>query len=309
LPTLNLVFDLSDTVKVRFGASRTLARARLDQLSASENLTFDVTRLINTDPLGDPGTALGRNSGNPALRPYISNQVDLSIEKYFGGAGYISLAVFYKDLNDFVNTGDAFIEDFSAEAAIFLTPAQQMSLGSTLGLNRTNTNNGSGRIRGVEASLSVPLEIIAEPLSGLGFLTSVSFTDSRVTTFLETDPSDTSTTTVPGLSKWVVNSTVYYEKAGFEARVSHRYRTTFLGELAAISATRTFRNSRPESIIDAQIGYAFSGALEGLRVTAQGLNLTDEPFETIQGSPPDDRQLIDSQSFGRTYLVGASFAF
>lgn len=307
LPTLNLVFDLSDTVKVRFGAARTLARARLDQLSASQNLTVNLTSLGNTDPLGPGGTAFGRNSGNPALRPYISNQVDLSIEKYFGGSGYISIAAFYKDLNDFVNTGDAFIEDFAAEAAVFLTPAQQAGLGSTLGLNRTNSNNGNGRIRGVEVSLSVPMEIVSEPLEGFGFLTSASFTDSRVTTFLETNPSATSTTTVPGLSKWVVNSTVYFERSGFEARVSHRYRTSFLGELAAISATRTFRNSRSESIIDAQVGYAFSGALEGLRVTAQGLNLTDEPFETFQGG--DDRQLIDSQSFGRTYLVGASYSF
>ncbi len=306
LPTLNLSFDLTDTLKVRFGASRTLARPRLDQLNPSGNLSVNLTALANTDPLGPGGTALGRSSGNAALRPYISNQVDLSVEKYFGGAGYISLAAYYKDLNDFVNSGDAFIEDFSAEAAIFLTPAQQMALGTTLGLNRTNSNNGSGRIRGVEASLSVPLEIISEPLEGFGFLTSASFTDSRVTTFLETNPAATATTTVPGLSKWVVNSTVYFEKAGFEARVSHRYRTTFLGELAAISATRTFRNSRSESIIDAQIGYAFQGSLEGLRVTAQGLNLTDEPFETTQG---DDRQLIDSQSFGRTYLVGASFVF
>lgn len=309
LPTLNLVFDLSDTVKLRFGAARTLARARLDQLSASQNLSVNLTALANTDPLGSGGTAFGRNSGNPALRPYISNQVDLSIEKYFGGAGYISIAAFYKDLNDFVNSGDAFIEDFTAESLVFLTPAQQALLGTTLGLNRTNSNNGAGRIRGVEGSLSLPLDIVAEPLSGFGFLTSASFTDSRVTTFPETNPAATRTTTVPGLSKWVVNSTVYFEKAGFEARVSHRYRTKFLGELAAISATRTFRTSRSESIIDAQIGYAFSGALEGLRVTAQGLNLTDEPFETVQGDGADDRQLIDSQSFGRTYLVGASFTF
>ena len=307
LPTMNLVFDLSDTVKVRFGAGRTLARARLDQLSASQNLTVDITKLGNTDPLGSGGTALGRNSGNPALRPYISNQVDLSIEKYFGGAGYISISAFYKDLNDFVNSGDAFIDDFSAEAAVFLTPAQQLALGTPLGLNRTNSNNGNGRIRGIEAALSVPLEIVSESMEGFGFITSASFTDSRVTTFLETNPAVTSTTTVPGLSKWVVNSTVYFEKAGFEARVSHRYRTSFLGELAAISATRTFRNSRSESIIDAQVGYAFSGALEGLRVTAQGLNLTDEPFETFQGG--DDRQIIDSQSFGRTYLIGASYSF
>lgn len=308
LPTLNLIFDFSDTLKLRFGAARTAARARLDQLSASQNLSVDITRIRQTDPLGDPGTTFGRNRGNPELRPYISNQVDLSLEKYFAQTGYVSIAAFYKDLNRFVNTGDVFIEDFSDEASIFLSPSQRASLGSPLGLNRFPSNNGNGRIRGIEVSLSVPLEQIAKPLSGFGFLTSASFTDSRVTTFLTRNPSITATTTVPGLSKWVVNSTLYFEKAGFEARISHRFRTEFLGELAAISATRTFRTSRPESIIDAQAGYAFTGNfLDGWRVTVQGLNLTDEPFETFQNN--DDRQLIDSQRFGRTFLVGASRSF
>ncbi len=311
LPTLNLVFDLSDTVKVRFGASRTLARPRLDQLNPSDNLGVDLTRLGNgnTDPLAPLGVVFSRSSGNPALRPYISNQIDLSVEKYFGGSGYISIAGFYKDLNDFVNTGDAFIQDFAAESLIFLSPAQQALLDTTLGLNRTISNNGFGRIRGAEATLSVPLDIVSEQLDGFGFITSASFTDSEVTLFAALDPSIRGAIPVPGLSKWVVNSTMYFEKAGFEARVSHRYRTRFLGEVAAISATRAFRTSRSESIIDAQIGYAFSGSLEGLRVTAQGLNLTDEPFQTVQGDGSDDRQLIDDQSFGRTYLVGASFAF
>lgn len=310
LPTLNLVFDLSETVKVRFGASRTLARPRLDQLNPSGNLQVRISNLGNgvTDPLTG-NTVFRRESGNARLRPYISNQVDLSIEKYFGGAGYIAVAAFYKDLSDFVNTGDGFIEDFSAEAAVFLSPAQQALLDTPLGFNITNSNNGFGRIRGFEGTLSLPLNVVSESLDGFGLLTSASFTDSRVTLFAEVDPSIRGTIRVPGLSKWVVNSTAYFEKSGFEARVSHRYRTSFLGEVAAISATRTFRTSRSESIIDAQIGYAFSGALEGLRVTAQGLNLTDEPFITVQGDGSDNRQIIDYQAFGRTYLIGASYSF
>lgn len=307
LPTLNLIFDFSETLKLRFGAARTAARARLDQLSASQNLSVNINALPQTDPLGSQGTAFGRNSGTPGLRPYISNQVDLSLEKYFGTVGYVSIAAFYKDLNRFVNSGDAFVQDFANEATVFLTPAQQAQLGTTLGLNRSPSNNGNGRIRGIEISLSVPLEQIAAPLRGFGFTTSGSFTDSRVTTFLSTDRNATQTTTVPGLSKWVANSTLYFEQGGFEARVSHRFRTQFLGELAAISAQRTFRTTRSESIIDAQIGYAFTGGYaDGLRITFQGLNLTDEPFETTQG---DDRQLIDSQRFGRTFLIGASYTF
>ena len=311
LPSLNLIFGLSENTKLRLGASRTLARPRMDQLNASLSLSTDVTggRLTSTDPFFSVFSA---NGGNARLRPYISNQVDLSLEHYFGRSGYISIAGFYKDLNDFVNPNDAFIFDFAGFVGE-LSASDQALLGTTLGTISGPTNNGFGKIKGIEASVSLPLENISERLSAFGLLTSASFTDSAVTWFLETNPANRITVTVPGLSKWVINSTAYFESGGFEARVSHRYRSEFLAEVAAISATRSFRNAQPESIIDAQIGYQFrSGALEGLRLTAQGLNLTDEPFITNgfdSSLNNDPRQLIDHQRFGRTYLIGASYSF
>jgi iron complex outermembrane receptor protein len=106
----------------------------------------------------------------------------------------------------------------------------------------------------------------------------------------------------------VVNSTAYFEKAGFEARVSHRYRSDFLAEVAAISATRDLRTAESESIIDAQIGYRFQGgALEGLNVYIQGNNLTDEPFITFDNG--DVRYVRDYQSYGRTFAIGANYSF
>ncbi len=305
LPSLNLIFELSENTQVRVGASRTLARARMDQLNASLSLGVDLTNLTNTDPFNSTFSA---NGGNPFLRPYISNQVDLSIEHYFGGAGYISIAGFYKDLDDFVNPADGFLFDFADFVAGELTPAQAAQLGTSVGFINGPTNNGFGAIKGVELGLSLPGEIFDEALSPFGLITSTSFTDSEVTLFAEVDPTIRGTITVPGLSKWVVNSTLYYESGGFEARVSHRFRSKFLAEVTGISATRNFRDALSESIFDAQIGYAFqSGALEGLRITVQGLNLTDEPFvTTVFGQP---LQVIDHQSFGRTYLIGASFTF
>lgn len=303
LPSLNLILSLSDETKVRLGLSRTLARARTDQLNASLSLGVNLTRLTNTDPLI---SAFSANGGNPFLRPYISDQVDLSIEHYFGGAGYISLAGFYKDLSDFVNPNDSFLYDFSQFVPLELTPAQQAMLGTPLGLISGPTNSGEGSIKGFEFAASVPFDLVTSALDGFGALTSVSFTDSEVT--LSPRTGTPFTITVPGLSKWVVNSTLYFERAGFEARVSHRFRSDFLAEVSAISAQRTFRTANGESIIDAQVGYTFqNGPLEGVRLTAQGLNLTDEPFITFQNG--DRRQIIDHQSFGRTYLVGASISF
>jgi len=318
LPSLNLIYELDDSTFLRLGASRTLARARMDQLNASLSLGVD-TNLIGNDA---PGNVEGQDffvfsagGGNPRLRPYIANQVDLSLEHYFGGAGYIAIAGFYKDLDDYVNSFDAFAFDFSEFIPSELTPAEAAQLNSPIGPFSAPSNNGSGSIKGFEVSLSLPGTLLGEDsfLAPFGVLTSTSFTDSDVTlTF--TPPLDPDLMTlapitipIPGLSKWVVNSTLYYENGGFEARISHRYRSGFLAEVSAISATRTLRNAKAESIFDAQIGYTLGGdgVVGGTRLTFQGLNLTDEPFVTFNGPG----EIIDHQSFGRTYLIGISKTF
>lgn len=301
LPSANLIFSLSEDAKLRLSAAKTLVRARMDKLNASLSLGEDITNLTSTDPLNSYFSASG---GNPRLRPYTAWGYDASFEYYFGGAGYISIAAFYKDLNDYVFDNDGFVFDFANFVATSsLSPANQALLGTTLGTVSGPTNRGDGNIKGFEATLSLPLDVLTPALEGFGIITSGSYNDSKVLLGDSTVP-----ITVPGLSKWVVNSTVYFEKAGFEARVSHRYRSDFLAEVAAISATRDLRTAKAESIIDAQIGYRFGGgALEGLSIYVQGTNLTDEPFITFDNG--DERFVRDYQSYGRTYSVGANFKF
>jgi iron complex outermembrane recepter protein len=299
LPSLSLNFKANDNLSIRFGAARTLARPRMDQLNASNSPGTNLGQLTNTNPLI---SAFSANGGNPTLRPYIADGVDLSLERYFGGKGYVSIAAFYKKLKNYVNPNSVVITDF-AYLRPTLSAANQALLGTTLGITRGPDNAGKGSIKGFEATLSLPFSMVSSVLDGFGFQTSGSYTDSKVKYTGVTDPID-----VPGLSKWVVNSTVYFEKSGFEARVSHRYRSSFLAEFIGISANRDFRTSKAESIFDAQIGYRFtSGAMNGLSITAQALNLTDEPF--INFANGDTRQVIDFERYGRTYLLGVSYKF
>jgi iron complex outermembrane recepter protein len=318
LPSLNLVYELSESTFLKLGASRTLARARMDQLNASLSLGVNTSNIGSNavgNVEGQDFFVFSAGGGNPRLRPYIANQVDLSFEHYFGGAGYIAIAGFYKDLDDFVNSFDVFAFDFSEFVAGELTPTEAAQLNSPIGPFSAPSNNGSGTIKGFEVSLSLPGTLLGEDsfLAPFGILTSTSFTDSEVAlTFTPPlDPSlatvDPLTIPIPGLSKWVVNSTLYYENGAFEARISHRYRSSFLAEVSAISATRTLRNAKAESIFDAQLGYTLGGKgmIGGTRITVQGLNLTDEPFVTFNGPG----EIIDHQSFGRTYLIGVSKTF
>jgi iron complex outermembrane recepter protein len=301
LPSMNLIFSLDDETLLRFGAARTLARARMDQLNASRSLSTNFTRLTSPDPNQAFFSASG---GNARLKPTISNSLDTSLEHYFGnGGGYVAFAGYYKKFHNFVNPNDAVLADFSAFVDSALTPAQQALLGTTQGIVSGPSNRGRGTLKGVEVSLSLPLDVVIPALDGFGILTSGSYTDSSVKLGSSVVP-----ITVPGLSKWVVNSTLYFEKNGYQARVSHRYRAKFLAEVSGISATRILRSGKSESIFDAQIGYAFKeGPMEGVTVILQANNISNEPFVTFQG--PDQRLVIDHQSFGRSFLFGVSYTY
>ena len=299
LPSLNLTFDAGNELYIRVGAARTLARARMDELRASQSFNQNTSRLTSTDPNNSYFSA---NGGNPNLRPYIADGVDVAVEKYFGRSAYLSAAVYHKELSNFVNSNSSSYKDFS-DYLFLLSTAQQAQLGTKIGLVSGPDNGDGGYIRGLELSASLQGDLLWEPLKSFGLIISGSFTDSKVTLEKGANP-----ITIPGLSKTVVNTTFYYEKNGFNARISNRYRGKFLGEVAGLSAARVFRTVDKESVVDAQVGYEFrDGPLNGLSLLLQANNITNEPFKTYDNN--DQRQTIDYQKYGATYMVGVSYRF
>jgi iron complex outermembrane receptor protein len=103
----------------------------------------------------------------------------------------------------------------------------------------------------------------------------------------------------------VYSLTGYYENERFSIRLSGRYRSDFLGEVAGFAEGRFLRSVGEETVIDGQASYFFGGELTGLSLLFQAYNLTDEEFYTFDND--DSRQIIDYQQYGRTYLVGVSY--
>jgi iron complex outermembrane receptor protein len=301
LPSLNLSLELPHDQKVRVGAAVTVARPRMDELGGGAGYT--VTPDSGTPTQGPNGELLywSRNGGgNPELRPWEANTYDLSWEKYFGdNQGYVSLAAYYKDLKTYI-VQETFLFDFTG----FELPAGAYTQADTnrFGAATRRVNGSGGFIRGIEATVSLPLSVLWEPLDGFGLIVSGAKNESSI--IVNGERID-----VPGLSRRVINSTVYFEKAGFSARVSNRDRGEFIGEVPAFDATLTLNNVAAESILDAQIGYEWSaGPLEGLSINLQGTNLTDEPFALTQvGTPSVD--LIKYQKYGAIYSLGLTYRF
>ncbi|WP_332658309.1 TonB-dependent receptor [Brevundimonas sp.] len=296
LPSSNFILEVRDDTFVRFALARTLARTRMDDMRASRNYSFNVANNIpGAQP--DVNSPWSASSGNPQLRPYIADVADISIEKYFANRrGYVSLAGFYKHLETFVYTNNQ-IMDFTGYPTGGVTPVINQ------GISSAPDNGEGGWIQGLEFAVSAPLDIFHPVLEGFGFMFSASATDSEI----QPDPAQ-APTALPGLSETVVNGTVYYERGGFEARMSSRYRSDFLGEVAGFGNGRTLRSVAAETVVDAQIGYAFeSGPLDGLSILAQVNNVTDEPFKTFENG--DERRTIDYQSYGRTFAIGINYRY
>jgi iron complex outermembrane recepter protein len=239
--------------------------------------------------------------GNPELRPWEANTFDLSWEKYFNdNQGYVSVAAYYKDLKTYI-FNESFLFDFTG----FELPAggnYTQADTNRLGVATRKVNGSGGYIKGFEATVSLPLNTFTEALDGFGLIVSGAKNDSSIL-INETEID------VPGLSKIVLNSTLYYEKAGFSARVSNRKRGKFVGEVQNFDATLRFTNVSAESIIDAQVGYEFrDGPLEGLSINLQGTNLTDEPFQLSQLDTPE-YDLIMYQEYGANYSLALTYKF
>jgi len=293
LPSLNLTVEFADNSFLRFGAARVLARARMDQLKPGGGVNFDASKRNNTDINASPWSL---DLGNAKLRPLMADTVDIALEKYFGQGAYVSVAGFYKYLENYIyRQNSAF--DFTG----FEVP-DGGSVATYEGIAKQWLNGNGGRVYGAEASLSLPFATFSQSLDGFGILASGSFTKSRVREG-NADP-----ISLPGLSRWVVNGTAYFEKNGFQARASGRYRSKFLAEVSGLSLARDMFMAKSELVVDAQIGYTFqSGPLEGLGILLQGSNLTNEPFVTYYNDDP--RQIRDYQNYGRNFMAGVTYKF
>ena len=306
LPSLNLSFEVADSTFLRVAAARTLARPRMDDMRASAGLgisnncgNIGPNGEFQFNPVNANETCISGGSGNPFLRPYTADAFDISLEHYFAdGLGYWSVAAFHKEIDNWVfgsvtrrfDGSEILDEIFGAGTAAANPDAAVIAFSGA-------ENVEGGWIRGLEFSLSMPAEaFLPEQFHGFGFFATYSVTDSEIQPPTANEP-----ITIPGLSEDIGNITVYYERGGFEARVSNRWRSDFLAELPDFTGQPDRRLAYEESVVDAQIGYEFfEGPLEGVAIQLQASNLTDERF----GTYIEDRNgvtLNDPERFARNW--------
>jgi iron complex outermembrane receptor protein len=302
LPSMNLNFALADDMSLRFAAASTVARPPMDYMAGGTSFTVAADGQV---PYGTSDNPYYWNAsgGNAHLKPWKANAYDISFEKYFGRKGYISVAAYYKQLTSYIYY-KVLPQSF---AGVDLPPATGATTYANADANRNGytgaqTNGEGGHVQGFEVTASIPGELLTPVLDGFGVVISGAYNESEIAPTGVAIP-------LPGLSPRVINATVYYEKHGFSARVSGRYRGAWLGQVPNFDSSLGSQWIASEKVVDAQIGYTFDeGNLKGWSVNLSGYNLTDQPF-VIYAGKGQTQNIIKYENYGADYMLSIGYKF
>jgi len=203
LPSANVSFDLSETVKLRTSAARVMARPQY------------VDMYQNPSPIGAQDEQDNNQywvTGNINLKPFVANQFDLGVEWYFAEKSILSATLFNKDVRNFVTISESHAT--AAEIPQPLKPSEQ-PFGWTV---QQKANGKDAAIGGIE------LQYQQDYGNGFGTLINYTFTDTSTdkNTFTDGNP------ILSDSSRNSYNLTGYYENAAFQVRLAYNFRSAYM---------------------------------------------------------------------------------
>jgi iron complex outermembrane recepter protein len=282
LPNLDLVLQASDDLQIRFDASRTLTRPTLNQMTP------------NTSYGGRTGS-LTATSGNPNLKPFVSDNVDVSAEWYYAPNSYVSGTVYLKNVTNFIVNGTTSLTFPNAvDSNVVVDPYT----GKTAVFALTSPKNGPvANVYGLELAWQ---HMFGD--SGFGY----QINGTIVQTDKNYNPYDltSSSFAVTGLAD-SANFVAFYDKDGFEFRVAANWRDTYLDRFGQ-SQNGTSFGIEPTYVntawaIDLSTSYDFTDNITAYLTVN---NLLDQAYST-RGRFPD--QIVDIVAYGRRFTAGVHF--
>ncbi|REL30667.1 TonB-dependent receptor [Thalassotalea euphylliae] len=287
LPSLNIKLELQDDMVLRFAAYDSLTRPTLSQLSPAT--TFNEPRRQNL-------TAQG---GNESLKPFTSENWDISYEWYYGDASLFSFAFFHKEVDDFIitRTGTETFDmtgrtapDFACEGELCSDAEELFGAQEVYSVTRPQ-NSEEITVTGYEVALTHIFE------NGFGFTANATIVDSD--TELGEDQSTAFALEGLGDSQ---NLIVFYEADNWQARVAFNNREGFL-RLVDNGFNGEPVNTDTFGQWDISASYDIN---ENVSVFFEGINITEE--ELVQ-TGRFANQVYNIEDNGSRYAVGVRAKF
>ena len=271
LPSLVVRITPSDDTVFRIAYARSVGRPQYSQLSPGGSVE-------------DTGEGeLSVSTGNPALKPYVADSIDMAGEWYFAPGGLLSVGAFAKFIKNPIFT----------QASVLTGTTYLGQSYSRIELEQTQ-NAEEGDIVGLEAAYQQQFTFLPGLLSGLGVNLNLTLIDARLRM------PGRGSVRFPEQSKLLWGAQAFYQKGAVEASVAYHHTGRALIEPGAVALTDTYNDDLRR--LDAKVSL---GLTQNLRVFAEGQNLTDEPTRQYQAGVRD--WVTQNERYGRTFYLGASF--
>lgn len=277
LPSFNVSVGWTHDLVTRFAFSQSIYRPTIVQLQAGQS----VNGLL---PYGTNGSTVPTVSGgggqvNPYLRPITAHNFDLSQEWYFGKVGSLTGMLFYKKLNNTIQTITSVVNTTATNNGVTY-PEQYMA-----GLQNLQK---SGSVQGAELAYQQTYSFLPGWLSGLGTMMNFTYIKAHGLAFGEkefcpatyaaaTQCIDQLTLPPIELSRDNANFIVYFEHGPVAARLGWNWRSAYL--ITGFEADYPFVPvmAAPQGQLDGSFSYALT---RHLKLSLQVANILNSTFKT-----------------------------
>lgn len=280
LPSLVVKKNIRDDMVFRFGVGETITRPPTSILGAVGRINLVVDDPTTPENEADSSSA---SLPNPDLKPQRGTNYDASLEWYFAETSAVALGLFYKSLDNQIDTG-------------FKTSGTIDGYGDQVFLITTPTNIAGGWIRGFEVAYQQQFAFLPGLLGNTGASINYTYLESETD---DVDPRTDEKLPIRGMSESSVNAQVYYEDERLSVRLLYNLRDNYYDRFDPYSrGTSIWTKGQPS--LDAAIRYRFT---DNFSLELQAVNLLDSPEEEFAGF----EQYLNSYDLtGVRYSLGLS---
>jgi TonB-dependent receptor len=265
LPSVIVRIEPAEDFIARLAYYRGIGRPAYSQLSPSGTITIE-------------GSEALVSSGNPALRPYLADSIDMSLEWYFAPGGLLSAAVFGKKISDPIFTQVSTAENVTIAGTTYTRARFTQPL-----------NGGKADLVGIELAYQQRFDFLPGALSGLGIAGTLTLADSNL-----------DGTPFPEQSDLLWGLQLFYQKGPVDATLAYHHTGRALLAPGSTRLDDQFNDDLRR--LDAKVAVTLT---DQFQIFAEGANLTDEPTRQYQAARRDF--VIQNERYGRSYAIGASF--
>ena len=298
LPSFLARYSFTDDLMTRFSYGETISRPAFGELNPTRT---------KVDPRLDLDHTHGSiSSGNPALEPVESANIDWSLEWYFAESSSLYGVLFWRDVEGFI---------FSASRNVVEETVDETDPpGTTAPYSWTQpTNAGKGKLNGLEIGFQWFPENVHEYLQGIGIQASYTALDGETKDPIYETPEDGSgageligynTTPLYNVSDSSYSLVLSYERDKFDVRLSYVYRDDFLASNNRGFAQPALRYAASEESMDFQVSYDIT---DDWVVTFDATNLTNPVYQSYWSDPTYWND--GSSIYSPTFALGTRFSF